>query len=108
MKYINFKRLLCFLLLSIGAFSSIMAQRQLSEQSQISLLSCEPGKDVYAKFGHTGIRIYDPMNHMDVTFHYGIFSYDTPFFIPKFVQGATDYEIGLAPTEFFMNEIGRA
>ncbi len=102
MKYKFIKRLLCLMFLSIGVFSSLVAQRQLSEESRISLLSCEPGKDVYARFGHTGIRIYDPVNFMDLTFHYGIFSFDTPFFIAKFVQGATDYVIGVSPTQFFM------
>ena len=97
-------KLLCLLVLSIGAFSSLIAQRQLSEMSEISLLSCEPGPDVYARFGHTGIRVNDPLTNFDVTFHYGIFSFDTPFFIAKFVKGATDYEIGYAPTEYFMQE----
>ena len=103
MKKIFIKLLLCLVLVT-GVFTSAQANIQLSDRSYIALLSCEPGKDVYAKFGHTGIRIVDTLQMMDITYHYGIFSFDTPFFIAKFVKGATDYEIGLTTTEFFMQE----
>lgn len=77
---------------------------QLSEQSQISLLTCAPGDAVYAKFGHSAIRIYDPKLYIDVVFHYGIFDFNTEWFIPKFVKGETDYEVGVIPTNYFLAE----
>ncbi|HRU72084.1 MAG TPA: hypothetical protein P5206_01180 [Paludibacteraceae bacterium] len=41
----------CCFLVTLQTFA------QLSDQSTISLLTCEPGPAVYAKFGHTAIRI---------------------------------------------------
>ncbi len=92
------KKLLFVLLL----FSSGFAVAQLSEQSRISLLTCSAGDEVYEKFGHCGLRICDSTLNLDVVFHYGVFDFDTEFFIPKFIKGATDYSIGLIPTRYFL------
>lgn len=58
-------------------FSWGISSAQLSENSQISLLTCEPGEATYAKFGHSAIRIYDPELQIDIVFHYGIFDFNT-------------------------------
>ena len=75
----------------------------LSDSARISLLTCGPGDELYAKFGHSAIRIYDPVNHIDVSFNYGYFDYNTPGFYYKFVRGETDYQIGAVDTpDFFL------
>lgn len=93
-----------FLILLVSLCFGGFASAQLSPSSQISLLTCAPGEAVYAKFGHSAIRIYDPEMHIDVVFHYGIFDYNTEWFIPKFVKGETDYEVGVIPTNYFLAE----
>ena len=93
-----------FLILLVSLCFGGFASAQLSPSSQISLLTCAPGEAVYAKFGHSAIRIYDPEAHIDVVFHYGIFDYNTEWFIPKFVKGETDYEVGVIPTNYFLAE----
>ncbi len=75
---------------------------QLTDQSRVSLVTCAPGDIVYEKFGHTALRICDSTLNLDMIFHYGVFDFEQDFFIPKFVQGATDYEIGLCSTPFFL------
>jgi len=92
------------LILLISLFSWGILSAQLSENSQISLLTCAPGEAVYAKFGHSAIRIYDPDLHIDLVFHYGIFDFNTDWFLAKFVKGATDYEVGVLPTKYFLVE----
>lgn len=67
----------------------------LSDKAQISLLTCGSGKELYAQFGHTAIRIYDPELTIDVAFNYGMFNFSTEGFYLKFVKGITDYELGL-------------
>lgn len=67
----------------------------LSDKAQISLLTCGSGKELYAQFGHTAIRIYDPQLNIDVAFNYGMFNFSTEGFYLKFVKGITDYELGL-------------
>ncbi len=87
------KRLLIFVL-GLMMCLSAQAKRELSERAQISLLTCAPGAELYSRYGHTAIRVYDPANRLDVVFNYGCFSFDTDHFYYKFVKGETYYELG--------------
>lgn len=81
------------------------AQLNFSDSLRISLLTCSPGPDAYERFGHAGIRIQDQKNSkLDVTFHYGVFSFNTPHFIFRFVKGETDYQLGALYTSDFIAE----
>ena len=64
---------------------------QLSPDAKISLLTCAPGDEIYSYFGHSAIRINDPQTGIDYVFNYGVFSFDAPNFIWRFVRGETDY-----------------
>ena len=75
-----------------------------SDSASISIITCSPGQEVYAKFGHSGIRVSDPVNNKDLIFNYGIFSFDTENFYYKFIKGETDYFLGVHPTDFFLPE----
>ena len=77
------------------------------EQMRISLLTCTPGEELYARFGHTAIRIYDPANKIDIVYNYGIFDFNTDHFYWKFVRGETWYELGATPYYWFMREYKR-
>ena len=70
---------------------------------EVSVLTCAPGKAVYAKFGHTAIRINDNQG-LDLVFNYGVFNFDTPGFLLKFLRGRTDYMLGVYPTSSFLVE----
>lgn len=87
--------LLCCL--SIGA-------QQLDKEAFVSLLTCTPGEELYARYGHTAIRVCDPVNELDVVFNYGIFDFNTDHFYWKFVRGETWYELGATPYKWFMYE----
>lgn len=69
---------------------------------QISLLTCSPGKEVWAQYGHTAIRYYDKESGEDLAINYGIFSLDQTYFIPRFVLGMTDYRMGVQPMDIFL------
>lgn len=69
----------------------------------VSVLTCAPGKAVYAKFGHTAIRINDGQG-LDLVFNYGVFDFNTPGFMLKFLRGRTDYMLGVYPTASFIAE----
>lgn len=71
---------------------------------RISLLTCTPGEELYARYGHTAIRVLDTANETDYVFNYGIFDFDTEAFYWKFVKGETWYELGLCPTLYFVSE----
>lgn len=94
--------LLCLWTLSLGA-------QTLSERSVISLMTCTPGDELYLNFGHSALRVLDPaliledstIAYYDITFNYGIFSFDTDYFYWKFAKGHTDYQLGLQYTSSF-------
>lgn len=67
------------------------AQTPLSDQANISLLTCGPGEELYSVFGHTAIRVHDPATRFDVVYNFGTFDFDTPNFYPKFVKGNLQY-----------------
>ena len=67
----------------------------------VSLLTCGPGAEVYTLYGHTAIRINDRTSHEDLVVNYGMFSFEQPFFILRFVFGLTDYQMGITTMEHF-------
>lgn len=101
----SMKRLLIAALLALTYFLPARAQTDFSDSLRISLLTCSPGPDAYERFGHIGLRVQDQRNpQLDVTFHYGVFSFNTPHFIYRFVKGETDYQLGAVYTQSFIEE----
>ncbi len=93
------KKYLLILLLNIFLINIYSSHGQniakLSPQAKISLLTCSPGTQIYALFGHSSVRVKDPLSGTDLVFNYGIFDYDTPNFTMKFVQGKLLYRLGV-------------
>lgn len=79
------------LLLLLLIFQPNVKAQILSPQAKVSIITCDPGREVYSMYGHTAIRIYDPVNGLDKVFNYGVFSFDSPNFIYRFAKGETDY-----------------
>jgi hypothetical protein len=71
---------------------------------EISLLTCSPHQQVYSLYGHTAIRMRDQRTGLDVAVNYGVFSFNKPLFIPRFVFGIAEYEIGIIPFRYFIAE----
>ena len=87
------------LMLSLGLHAV-----ELSDEARLSLITCTPGAELYARYGHTALRLYDPDGEVDITFNYGIFDFNTDHFYWKFVRGETWYELGASPTRWFMRQ----
>jgi hypothetical protein len=87
----NFKKLITFLLI-IASFS-VNAQLELTTKSKISILTIGPGTSLNDAFGHTAIRIKDPIYKFDIVFDYGRYDFETENFYLKFAQGKLNYEI---------------
>ena len=93
------------ILLIISGLSAVNAQgNTLSDSATLSLITCSPGPQIYALFGHTAIRLVDPARGLDIVFNYGMFNFNKPNFYLKFIQGATDYELGAYETKYFLPE----
>lgn len=78
-------------------------QINFGDSTVVSLLTCDPGDEIYAKFGHTAIRIKDTEG-LDLVFNYGLFDFRTENFYWKFLRGYTDYMLGVSRTEDFLKE----
>ncbi|WP_302563114.1 DUF4105 domain-containing protein [Phocaeicola coprocola] len=79
-------------------------QSQSTDSIRFSLLTCVPGTEIYSLFGHTAIRYENYTRRIDVVFNYGMFSFNTPNFIFRFVAGETDYQLGITPYSYFEAE----
>lgn len=98
------KRILFLLSILLYTLNTNAQQFAMSDSAVVSLLTCSPGEEVYAKFGHTAIRIVDKKNAFDMVFNYGIFSFETDNFYYKFIKGETDYQLGIYDTANFLPE----
>lgn len=78
--------------------------QQTSDSIRFSLVTCAPGNEIYALFGHTAIRYQNFTRRVDLVFNYGMFSFNTPNFIYRFVKGDTDYQLGITPYPYFEAE----
>lgn len=76
----------------------------LSPQAQVSLLTCSSGTEIYSYFGHSAIRVNDPVNKFDQVYNYGVFSFETPHFIWRFCKGETYYTLEEQSMRSFMRE----
>ena len=75
-----------------------------SDSIRFSLLTCAPGSEIYAHFGHTAIRYENYTRKVDLVFNYGMFNFREPHFVWRFVKGETDYQLGITPYIYFKAE----
>ena len=95
------RKFLVFFLLFVGILS---ANASSLDRVRISLLTCAPGSEIYALFGHSAIRYENPARQEDWVFNYGMFSFKDPNFVMRFVKGETDYQLGVIPYRYFEAE----
>lgn len=105
----NIFRTLFFLLIGIGTPLSAIANKDIRaeylDSVEFSLLTCQPHDEVYSLYGHTALRYHDLHDGgEDWAYNYGLFSFDKPFFVLRFVFGLTDYELGAMPYADFQAE----
>lgn len=95
------KSLLLILFLLVGKilFSQVP---ELSEKSQISLLTCAAGDEVYTAFGHSAFRVQDSVLGIDVVYNYGTFDFNKPNFYLNFAKGRLIYSLSRTTFDNFL------
>ena len=83
----------CILSLLLVFSTLSFAQPTLSDHAKISILTIGTADELYAKFGHSAIRIQDAAQGIDVVYNYGQFDFNTPNFYLKFTQGKLLYRL---------------
>lgn len=72
---------------------------------EISLLTCEPGDQLYSSFGHSAIRVRQIGSQgQDLVFNFGTFDFQTPNFYGKFATGKLDYMLSVTTYADFILE----
>lgn len=72
---------------------------------EISLLTCEPGDQLYSSFGHSAIRVREIGSEgRDMVFNFGTFDFDTPNFYGKFATGKLNYMLSVTTYDRFIIE----
>lgn len=101
------KKIFYTLIILFGTMGSLQAETFIGypiapENTQVALLTCSPGEAIYELFGHTAIRIQDDSHKLDFVVNYGLFDFDQPHFVYRFVRGKTDYTVGVSYTRSFI------
>ena len=65
---------------------------------QVSLITYGPSDEVWERFGHDAIGVKDSITGEDVAYNWGVFHFDQPNFIWKFLTGDTKYAMEGYPT----------
>lgn len=74
---------------------------------EIGLITCSPHDEVYSLYGHSAIHVRDYRNGFDIVYNYGIFNYNKPHFVLRFMFGQTDYELGIRAFRAFCYDYAR-
>lgn len=86
------QRLFLVLLFTFSAFFPGYGQQlKLSPSAKVSVLTCGSGDELYSLFGHTAVRIFDPVSGLDTVYNYGAFDFETPNFVVRFSKGDLQY-----------------
>ena len=107
LRYIPAAVIVCVIMLifsSLRATASVSPSAGSLDSVKISLLTCAPGDEVYSLYGHTAVRYTDYGKDVDIAINYGVFSFNKPFFVVRFIFGKTDYEMGIVPFDYFCAE----
>ncbi|SNZ00319.1 DUF4105 domain-containing protein [Flagellimonas pacifica] len=87
-----------------AVFNSFSQIPQLTEKSQISLLTCAAGDELYYAFGHSAFRVQDSALGIDVVYNYGTFDFNRPNFYLNFVKGKLIYSLSRRSFDRFLFE----
>ena len=82
-----------------AALDSARAMR--GDALTVSLYTYGPSDVFFERFGHAAIGISDRLTQQDVAFNWGIFDFDQPNFLLRFLTGDTKYQMAGYPTLLF-------
>ena len=109
-KYSIFKILFLLLCCPIFIFSNKLDLSNNVVQTKISVLTCDPGNEIYSLFGHSALRLQNPVQGYDLVVNWGLFEFsENQFdFGYDFAKGRLKYFMGLQSMSNFINEYARS
>ena len=64
---------------------------------KVSLITFYPGNEVFEVFGHSEILLVDSTGSYYI--NYGVFDFNSPGFVTRYIMGETDYLCAIMPPE---------
>lgn len=99
-------RLLAALMLLLAALPLPAAMLPAAADTAVYFVSVFPGRNVYELEGHSALAVVLP-DGRSAAFNYGVFDFDSPNFLWRFVKGETDYMAAAMPLDFFCGAMRR-
>ena len=109
-KFLIFKTTFLLLFFPFWAFSNSLNISGNIESTEISVLTCDPGNEIYSLFGHSALRIKNPINGQDLVVNWGLFEFsESQFqFGYDFAKGRLKYYMGIQLMSNFITEYRRS
>ena len=109
-KFLIFKTTFLLIFFPIWAFSYSLNISENIESTEISVLTCDPGNEIYSLFGHSALRIKNPVNGQDLVVNWGLFEFsENQFqFGYDFAKGRLKYYMGIQLMSNFITEYRRS
>jgi hypothetical protein len=87
------RRFACALAIAFGvvAGTARAGAQGAGDSLVVSVLTMGPGREVFERFGHISIRVHDLRTGMDTSYNWGMFSFEQPRFLQRFLTGDTRY-----------------
>lgn len=90
------------LLLLLAAGPAAITAQEPGSTLRISVLTIGPGDAVFERFGHNALRVRDSSTGADLAYNWGMFSFDEPNFLGRFLSGDTRYWVEAFPTAWLL------
>ena len=71
---------------------------------RIFFVNAYPGSEIYQLEGHSALVVDFGRGGDALAFNYGVFDFNSPNFVYRFVKGETDYMLAAYPFRYFMDE----
>ena len=81
---------------------TFLASLAFATGEKVYMVNVYPGSDIYTLEGHSAIWVQTPGESL--AYNYGVFDFNSPNFVYRFVKGETDYLLLAYPFALFMNE----
>src|SRR5258708_8004307 len=111
----HLKRFFCGLVGTLFLLGSVVCGAQwpqafrlptVRSSTKVSLVTCSPGDELYAAFGHSAIRILDPELGFDRLYNFGTFDMSVDNFYLRFARGDLLYQLSVVQGDADINEHG--
>lgn len=91
-----------FLCLFLWIIPSPVHAQYPTDSARVYLITASPGTETYAVFGHSALRVTDPVQGYDMVYNWGTFDFDTENFYLKFGTGKLMYFLATNDYQAFL------